>query len=770
MKIERETIIQDLEKVRKYVNNPNFLISDDERYNLNDTLDNSVKYAKYGRYHVTTLGVFSTGKSTLLNAMLGVKLLPSADLPTTAITTEIYAAEETYFFIPMALEGESLIQNVRKGIESLAPKGEILYIDKISRNGMDFSGIGGIIKNSNYALISQIIAELTSQQKRTEEPFLELKQLLDKNHNLPLWLGLSFLPDWLKDIVLTDAPGTGSIDDSHEIIVNKVIPESQLVLYLIESAKTGSAIDKRFCDRISNTYHRKIFYVLNKIDQQNNDERIEALDCAKRCVPDVAKNGETPEFLMVAALYAHVANELKLGNLSLEDVYDDEKINLNKLLVRSDYRTATEDKQVELLIKYLIDNSNYMVLQARIEKYLKYENKELAIVQHANSSIVNVSTILINACNKALHVLKSDVHINELYRKKNEVCELRKKYKKEAENIINDYVNSALDMNTGLGATIKGLLSSVPDKITAQLSETLQDKTQYENLQKKEVLQNWITKEISYNIDDVVKKLDNELNKRYSHLIEQLLPILQKIEDESLSNSLKELKTKNSFNIDVNSGKFVGGAAVGGAVLAGGGAYILTTLGVGTSTAIVTTPATGLAGLLAGWGLNAIAVGASNLGLGALASSTATTTTLFGFSAATFFPPVIVVGAVVGVLWALFYFNKNWKIKKILETTNELMRIIVMTGGTIDKENIDSIAKKMQDSMEITVLKSAQEIKVKIDDRLQQMDEEEEKLIRELDNAKNTLNNKISAITTMQEEIQKIKNNAELKLKNTRNA
>lgn len=258
MTINRTQIIEQLEQARKYVNEPELSVSKSQRDSLNESLDKCVHYAKYGRYHVTALGVFSTGKSTLLNAMLEDKILPAADLPVTAITTEIYYSDKTSFFIPAEKISEEVLEDFRSGIASFSGRTEVEIVNSLQRDGETVSGIGGILAEHNSGLIYEIIMELTSQQRRSQGPFAALKALLDSNHNLTLWLGISTLPTWLRDIVLTDAPGTGSIDDGHEIIINKVIPESQLVLYLIESARVGSAIDKRFCDRVSNTYHRKI--------------------------------------------------------------------------------------------------------------------------------------------------------------------------------------------------------------------------------------------------------------------------------------------------------------------------------------------------------------------------------------------------------------------------------------------------------------------------------------------------------------------------------
>ncbi len=465
MNLDRNGIISQLEKTRTYVNAPELFIADSEKQNLNQSLDNCVRYARYGRYHVTTLGVFSSGKSTLINSLLENRILPAADLPVTAITTEIYHSDQTSIFIPMEKVSNEIITSFRNGLSSFFTEDKGEFVCSLNRDGEKFSGIGAISYSQDNKLIYSIIEELTSQQKRKQEPFLALKDILDSNHDLVLWIGLSKIPEWLKDIVLTDAPGTGSIDDSHEIIINKVIPESQLVLYLIESTKAGSAIDKSFCDRISNTYHRKIFYILNKIDQQNKDEQDDALDCAKRCVPEVSQDGTAPEFLKVSGLYALMATELRSNLISVENVVCDPKINLNLLLVDPKWAKADENEKNKLLADFLFERSLFHSLTSRIEEYLKYENKELAIIQQSYVTIFGIAKSILQNCNKSILVLNSDRTLEELQNKKDRAHQVRTEYSHEADTIIGDFLTSTLDSDVGICATINGLLSPIPNKI-----------------------------------------------------------------------------------------------------------------------------------------------------------------------------------------------------------------------------------------------------------------------------------------------------------------
>ena len=49
--------------------------------------------------NVAFLGEFSSGKTTLINALLGTEFLPMFETPTTAVITEIYKGEENSYSV-----------------------------------------------------------------------------------------------------------------------------------------------------------------------------------------------------------------------------------------------------------------------------------------------------------------------------------------------------------------------------------------------------------------------------------------------------------------------------------------------------------------------------------------------------------------------------------------------------------------------------------------------------------------------------------------------
>jgi hypothetical protein len=54
-----------------------------------------------GRFHISVLGEFKRGKSTLVNALLAGDVLPTGVLPLTAVATEISFGERRAVVVPL---------------------------------------------------------------------------------------------------------------------------------------------------------------------------------------------------------------------------------------------------------------------------------------------------------------------------------------------------------------------------------------------------------------------------------------------------------------------------------------------------------------------------------------------------------------------------------------------------------------------------------------------------------------------------------------------
>ena len=99
MLAEREKVMSGLEELCLILRNALLPISIEDRQRKLSQLLLEQTIVTNKKYHVTALGIFSTGKSTLINSMIGGEYLPAADHPTTARITEIRPSEKAFVIL-----------------------------------------------------------------------------------------------------------------------------------------------------------------------------------------------------------------------------------------------------------------------------------------------------------------------------------------------------------------------------------------------------------------------------------------------------------------------------------------------------------------------------------------------------------------------------------------------------------------------------------------------------------------------------------------------
>lgn len=89
---------------------------------LADAINDFVRRVRIDTFLIIVLGDFNTGKSTLINALLGADALPRLPVECTAILTEVHYAEE-----PLAILHP-------RGDEDPAPEPEQVEIDRLRKH------------------------------------------------------------------------------------------------------------------------------------------------------------------------------------------------------------------------------------------------------------------------------------------------------------------------------------------------------------------------------------------------------------------------------------------------------------------------------------------------------------------------------------------------------------------------------------------------------------------------------------------------------------
>ncbi len=205
------------------------------------------------RFHLAVLGQFKRGKSTLLNALLGDEVLPSAVLPLTAIPTYLLWAEELRVCIK--------------------------YIDGRRDEEKIFSNV-----REMNAFLREYVTEEGNPRNKKGVACTEV-----------------YYPSPLlkRGVVLIDTPGIGSTLRHNTQVTHNILTECDAALFVISADPPVTELELEFLKLVKNKI-KQLFFIINKIDYLNEQEKDSVLAFFKGIlVEDV--NIDNPQILCVSA-------------------------------------------------------------------------------------------------------------------------------------------------------------------------------------------------------------------------------------------------------------------------------------------------------------------------------------------------------------------------------------------------------------------------------------------------------------------------------------
>lgn len=214
------------------------------------------KNLEENKFSIVVVGEFSAGKSTLLNAMMGRRMLPSFTQETTATVNFLRGKNE-------APNNEPGIVYYNDGSYEVLPDTELKTIEKfVSTKGEDVAST--------------------------------------VNH-LDVYLDSEFLKD---GVMLVDSPGLNGVAEGHKEITENQIKQSNASIFMFDATRPGSKTDFETLGNLRENVN-KIFIVLNKIDmiKEDEEETVESVIEGvkrnyKKMFPEVT---EEPEIYPVSA-------------------------------------------------------------------------------------------------------------------------------------------------------------------------------------------------------------------------------------------------------------------------------------------------------------------------------------------------------------------------------------------------------------------------------------------------------------------------------------
>lgn len=175
------------------------------------------------RFQLVVVGQFKRGKSSLMNAIIGRPLLPTGTIPVTSAITSLHYGSTL----------RAVIKRADQAIDQEIPVSELPAF--ITERGNP--------ENRKHVLSAQI-----------QVPAAFLRR------------GLHFI----------DTPGIGSAHEHNTATTLSFLPEADAAIFVTAADGPMSDVELQFLDAVRQ-HVRKLFFVLNKIDQLSAEERDEAV-------------------------------------------------------------------------------------------------------------------------------------------------------------------------------------------------------------------------------------------------------------------------------------------------------------------------------------------------------------------------------------------------------------------------------------------------------------------------------------------------------------
>ncbi|NIA14019.1 MAG: hypothetical protein GWP08_08055 [Nitrospiraceae bacterium] len=457
-----------------------------------------------GKYRVVFLGAFNVGKSALINAFLGDAYLPTVLEECTTRITHVVKADETKIVLRLTEDvSDAEVEALTRLIDTCGVTANIWP-------GEDRGEVMMAYPNSAPRDVLKSLQALVTMN--ADEDFPQLKSLRGKLDEILLQVPTDLLED---DIAFVDTPGVHSISETGDKIAQSVIPNSHLVVYLIDSQSAGNQQSRDFVEGVVKARNRKVFFVINKSDQLNPEE----IDLTGRRGPakDLLRSlsgiVDEPELFFVSSLYALIAAQLGQGAIALDDLDANNKIKI-PFGVQRDLLKSENPEQG--FADHLLEQSNLTALKDRLLDYLYRENREGAIVESVCRFIGDRAWAYARPMEIKLEMARDHPRLAELKRERQRVARELDQNKSKAEQVGERYTaateGEAGSEVPGYQAFVDAQLAN--DVIEEEVLKPLRDwMDNAENFRKaKKSAYDTLTTELENTIDAYVRRLHATIN------------------------------------------------------------------------------------------------------------------------------------------------------------------------------------------------------------------------------------------------------------------
>lgn len=381
-----------------------------------------------GLFRVVVMGTFTSGKSTLINALLGSRILPESALPSTAILT----------FIQFGYDTDDV---------------EIHYRDIVNEDGNVTKGAVEHISKENF--MQTYHYDIADTEK------------LSQTGSIPRFKKVAYsivrcsLPLVQYGVSIVDTPGLEDKDVATELALD-IAAKAQAIIYVCGERGFAEA-DREYFEENFKGNPGNVFFILNKLDNITSDiQRKQALDRVRYDVKGcfVKADGSVDKALMskrVFGLSSLLALDARRGMTFDEDLQKDVPL--------------SEEKQTMKL-----QRSQFLPFEEALQEFLTTDERCLA--QYGK-----VFRTLLCTYNDAVEKVREDLAVYE------HEDNLTNEQKADCQRIINEietglsateaaFDNCTLKLQNTLALLIRNAIDSVDSTWEMDLA-TLHEKIRF---------------------------------------------------------------------------------------------------------------------------------------------------------------------------------------------------------------------------------------------------------------------------------------------------
>jgi len=402
-------------------------------------LTGTINKLRDSSFRIALVAPFSAGKSTFVNALIGVDLLSMNVLAETAAITRLKYGKE-----------RSIVVTYRDGKSEKFPQG----------NGQQVT---------DEQMRDFLKSKTTVTREDSEVP--HGKRVEDIVESVDVYWDLDICKDGVE---IVDTPGLFARHSEHDQITNKVLPTVNAVLFIIEPDNVGDSnflnVIAEYVDNAKNsnldTEGNHIFFIINKIDQFTDEQLLHAREELYRVVSPLLSR---PQILAVSSYFALKARMYDNGQLSLNELKRDQHISF----VDEEGFVVSGRQITENDIETIHQISRMNVIEQELSSF--YEYKINRLVNESIDALMALCEREIKSSIELVQLMQTNIHQKEgEYEKKLEV--LRTDFQQAAKELKKEVVRRVTTTLVGTSSgksEIQEVIENVKSVTTPKLINEL---------------------------------------------------------------------------------------------------------------------------------------------------------------------------------------------------------------------------------------------------------------------------------------------------------